>query len=48
MKQEPAEMSFLCPVAAHILLGQERSTVKCSELKIFNLTDRKKGKKETQ
>jgi hypothetical protein len=45
-KIESAEMEFLCPVAGYTLLDQKRSTDICSELKIFNLTDRIEKQKE--
>jgi hypothetical protein len=33
-------MKFLCSVAGYTLLDQKRKTDICSELKIFNLTER--------
>jgi hypothetical protein len=39
-KIESAEMIFLRSVAGYTLLDQKRSTGICSELKIFNLTER--------
>jgi hypothetical protein len=45
-KIESAEMKFLRSVAGYTLLDQKRSTDICSELKIFNLTERIEKQKE--
>jgi hypothetical protein len=45
-KTETAEMKFLRSVAGCTLLGQKRSTDTCSELKIFNFSERIGKQKE--
>jgi hypothetical protein len=45
-KIESAEMKFLRSVAGYSLLHQKGSTDICSELKIFNLTERIEKQKE--